>query len=191
MKIPYIKIPITDMYAYLAPYPAQTKGQIFEAVLHYGMYQNWPALDLPPNQTQSYCIVQQMIEREVQSYKKFCKEQKQKAKKLWDEKQNTVEAVAMPGRQCQSKQETKQKQEAKQKQENINTSTAQAAPAQTESALVAQKNSTLKPCCSSLATKSLSTLKVLCRPTRKNTSGLSETAAICAIFWNFATGILH
>ena len=132
MKIPYIKIPITDMYAYLAPYPAQTKGQIFEAVLHYGMYQNWPALDLPPNQTQSYCIVQQMIEREVQSYKKFCKEQKQKAKKLWDEKQNTVEAVAMPGRQCQSKQETKQKQEAKQKQESINTSTARAKAAQGE-----------------------------------------------------------
>ena len=139
MKIPYIKIPITDMYAYLAPYPAQTKGQIFEAVLHYGMYQNWPALDLPPNQTQSYCIVQQMIEREVQSYKKFCKEQKQKAKKLWDEKQNTVEAVAMPGRQCQSKQETKQKQEAKQELENINTLTAQAQPAQGASVLSQKK----------------------------------------------------
>ena len=137
MKIPYIKIPITDMYAYLAPYPAQTKGQIFEAVLHYGMYQTWPALDLLPNQTQAYYIVQQMIEREIQSYKKFCKEQKQKIKKYWNKTKNTDDTNVLPPRNNQSKQETKQetkqKQEAKQEQENINISlTARAKAAQGE-----------------------------------------------------------
>ena len=110
MKIPYIKIPITDMVAYLAPYPAETKGKIFEAVLSFGMYQTWPALALPSQAQQAYLIVQQMIEREVKSYQKFCKEQKSKAKKLWNKKQNNDEAAALPPRQCQSKQETKQKQ---------------------------------------------------------------------------------
>ena len=121
MKIPYIKIPITDMYAYLAPCSPEIKGKIFEAVLSFGMYRAWPHLALEGAQEQAYTIVKQLIEREIKSYQKFCKEQKQKAKKLWDKKQNHVEAVAMPLRQCQSKQE----QEAKQKQEleleNINT----------------------------------------------------------------------
>lgn len=50
MKIPYIKIPITDMAAYLAPCPPETKGKIFEAVLSFGMYQTWPDLALDPAQ---------------------------------------------------------------------------------------------------------------------------------------------
>jgi len=146
MKIPYIKIPITDMYAYLAPYPTAVKGKIFEAVLSFGMYQTWPTLALDTQQQQAYQIVQQMIEREVASYKKFCKEQKSKAKKLWVKKQNNVEAAAMPPRQCQTKQETKQKQEAETKQEakqeteNINILTAQAPAAQNTPPLGKQEN---------------------------------------------------
>jgi len=135
MKIPYIKIPITDMVAYLAPYPTETKGKIFEAVLSFGMYQTWPALALPAQQEQAYLIVQQMIEREVKSYQKFCKEQKQKIKKYWSENKNTDDTTVLPHRNNQSKQETKQKQEL----ENINTLTAPADAAQTAGALWQEK----------------------------------------------------
>ncbi len=130
MKIPYIKIPITDMYAYLAPYPTQIKGQMLEAVLHYGMYQTWPDLSLSPAQQAGYLIVQQLIEREVKNYKKFCKEQKQKIKKYWSETKNADDTHVLPARNNPSKQE----QETKQEQENITTSTAQPA-AQAVSAL--------------------------------------------------------
>ena len=129
MKIPYIKIPITDMYAYLSPLPAQNKGQILEAILYYGMYQQWPSLTLTPQQEQAYCIVQEMIEREIKSYKKFCKEQKQKIKKYWAENKNTDDTNVLPP--CQN--QAKQKQETKTDTENINTSTAPTQPAQEES----------------------------------------------------------
>ena len=46
MKIPYIKIPIADIYAYLAPLDDASKGRIFNAVLEFGLYQNWADLEL-------------------------------------------------------------------------------------------------------------------------------------------------
>ena len=114
MKIPYIKIPITDMSAYLAPYGTQTKGKIFQAVLDFGMYQTWPTLDLSPAEAQGYQAVQEIVEHEIKAYKKFCKEQKQKAQKLWKKMPSNDEAAALPPGQCQTnlKQEAKQELEA-------------------------------------------------------------------------------
>lgn len=111
MKIPYIKIPITDMAAYLAPCSAQAKGQILEAVLAFGMYQTWPELALDAAQQQAYQIVQKLIEREIKSYKKFCKEQKSKIQKYWAQTKNADDTTVLPARNNQTKQEQKQKQE--------------------------------------------------------------------------------
>ena len=137
------------MYAYLAPCTPQTKGEILEAILTFGMYQTWPNLALDPAAAQAYNIVKQLIEREIESYQKFCKEQKQKAKKLWDKTSNHAQAVAMPPRQCQTKQkqelkqETKPKQEAK--QENTLLLTAQACAAQDASNFSGEKETTHQP----------------------------------------------
>lgn len=96
MKIPYIKIPIADVSAYLAGFDFETKGKIFQAVLNYGLYQKWDMLELDETGCRGYANVQEIVENETKSYKKFCKDQKQKAKKLWSKNQNHVEAVAMP-----------------------------------------------------------------------------------------------
>lgn len=96
MKIPYIKIPIADVSAYLAGFDYETKGKIFQAVLNYGLYQKWDMLELDETGSRGYANVQEIVENETKTYKKFCKEQKQKAKKLWCKKQNHDEAVAMP-----------------------------------------------------------------------------------------------
>ena len=96
MKIPYIKIPIADVSAYLAGFDFETKGKIFQAVLNYGLYQKWDMLELDETGCRGYANVQEIVENETKSYKKFCKDQKQKAKKLWDKKQKHDEAVAMP-----------------------------------------------------------------------------------------------
>ncbi len=149
-KIPYIKIPITDMYAYLAPCTPQTKGEILQAILAFGMYQTWPNLALDPVAQQAYSIVKQLIEREVESYQKFCKEQKQKIKKYWNKKQNNDDTTVLPGRNNQLKQEQELKQETKpkQEQEEINTPIPPMPPsAQGESTCPGdfQKNSTHNP----------------------------------------------
>ncbi len=149
MKIPYIKIPITDMYAYLAPCPAEIKGKILEAILSYGMYQTWPTLVLDPAQEQAYSIVKQLIEREIKSYQKFCKEQKEKIKKYWNKTKNTDDTTVLPPRNNQTKQELKQEQEAKQKlkqkPENINISTVPPALAQDRHVLSEVEKNPTKP----------------------------------------------
>ncbi len=107
MKIPYIKIPITDMAAYLAPCNVQEKGLVFQAVLEFGMYQTWPALSLHPPAQQAYTMVQEIIEKEIKNYKKFCKEQKQKIKNYWQKNQTADDTTVLPDRNNQTKQETK------------------------------------------------------------------------------------
>lgn len=111
MKIPYIKIPIADISAYLAPFDNETKGKIFQAVLDFGLYQQWADLELPERAKIGYAAVKEIVENEIKSYKKFCKEQKEKAKKMWDKKQNHDEAVALPTRHNQTKTETETKTE--------------------------------------------------------------------------------
>lgn len=110
MKIPYIKIPIADIAAYLAPFSIETKGQIFQAILDFGLYQEWSDLALPEREQIGYAAIKEIVENEIKSYKKFCKDQKEKAKKMWSQKQIHEEAVALPARHSQA--ETKTKQEA-------------------------------------------------------------------------------
>jgi len=84
MKIPYIKIPIADIYAYLAPLDDASKGQIFNAVLEFGLYQNWADLELSETGQKSYTAVKEVVENETKNYKKFLKMQKEKIKKRWE-----------------------------------------------------------------------------------------------------------
>lgn len=109
MKIPYIKIPVADVAAYLAQFPVESKGAIFQAVLNYGLYQRWDVLELPEHLQSGYAAVQEIVENEIKNYKKFCKDQKEKAKKLWSKKQISDEAAAMPkapSAKCQTETET-------------------------------------------------------------------------------------
>ena len=62
MKIPYIKIPIADIYAYLAPLDDASKGRIFNAVLEFGLYQNWADLELSETGQKSYTAVKEIVE---------------------------------------------------------------------------------------------------------------------------------
>lgn len=64
MKIPYIKIPIADIYAYLAPLDDESKGRIFNAVLDFGLYQNWADLELSETGQKSYTAVKEIVEEE-------------------------------------------------------------------------------------------------------------------------------
>lgn len=84
MKIPYIKIPIADIYAYLAPLDNESKGRIFNAVLEFGLYQNWADLELSETGQKSYTAVKEVVENETKNYKKFLKMQKEKIKKRWE-----------------------------------------------------------------------------------------------------------
>lgn len=84
MKIPYIKIPIADIYAYLAPLDNESKGQIFNAVLEFGLYQNWADLELTGAGQKSYTAVKEIVENETKNYKKFLKMQNEKIKKRWE-----------------------------------------------------------------------------------------------------------
>lgn len=96
MKIPYIKIPIADVSAYISSFSDEAKGKILQAVLDFGLYQEWADLELSEREKIGYAAVQEIVENEIKSYKKFCREQKNKAKKMWDKKQNHDEAAAMP-----------------------------------------------------------------------------------------------
>ena len=111
MKIPYIKIPIADISAYLAPFDNETKGKIFQAVLDFGLYQQWADLELPERAKIGYTAVQEIVENEIKSYKKFCKEQKQKIKNHWAKIKNTDDTNVLPGRNNQTKTETETKTE--------------------------------------------------------------------------------
>lgn len=116
MKIPYIKIPIADISAYLAPFDNETKGKIFQAVLDFGLYQQWADLELPERAKIGYTAVQEIVENEIKSYKKFCKEQKQKIKNHWQKIKNTDDTNVLPARNNQ----TKTKTETETKTEYIN-----------------------------------------------------------------------
>ena len=110
MKIPYIKIPIADVSAYISSFSDEAKGKILQAVLDFGLYQEWADLELSEREKIGYAAVQEIVENEIKSYKKFCREQKNKAKKMWDKKQNHDEAAAMPSpkfTKCQTETETK------------------------------------------------------------------------------------
>lgn len=110
MKIPYIKIPIADVSAYISSFSDEAKGKILQAVLDFGLYQEWADLELSEREKIGYAAVQEIVENEIKSYKKFCREQKNKAKKMWDKKQNHDEAAAMPNPKfttCQTETETK------------------------------------------------------------------------------------
>lgn len=120
MKIPYIKIPIADVSAYLAPFSFEEKGKIFQAVLDFGLYQKWADLELSERGQIGYTAVQEIVENEIKSYKKFCKEQKQKIKNHWDKIKNSDDTNVLPPRNNQT--ETKQETETEIK--NILTSTA-------------------------------------------------------------------
>ena len=106
MKIPYIKIPIADISAYLAPFDNETKGKIFQAVLDFGLYQKWNDLELPERSQVGYTAVQEIVENEIKSYKKFCKSQKQKIKNHWDKIKNTDDTNVLPQRNNHIKTET-------------------------------------------------------------------------------------
>lgn len=106
MKIPYIKIPITDVAAYIAPFSAAEKGLIFQAVLNFGLYQKWDDLELSQAALVGYSNVQEIVENEIKSYKKFCKEQKQKIKKFWQQNQKHDDTNVLPERNNQTKTET-------------------------------------------------------------------------------------
>lgn len=106
MKIPYIKIPIADVSAYLAPFDNETKGKIFQAVLDFGLYQQWADLELPERGQIGYTAVQEIVENEIKSYKKFCKEQKQKIKNHWAKIKNTDDTNVLPVRNNQTKTKT-------------------------------------------------------------------------------------
>lgn len=81
MKIPYIKIPIADVSAYISSFSDEAKGKILQAVLDFGLYQEWADLELSEREKIGYAAVQEIVENEIKSYKKFCREQKNKAKK--------------------------------------------------------------------------------------------------------------
>lgn len=83
MKIPYIKIPIADIAAYIAPFSFEAKGKIFQAVLDFGLYQEWADLELSEREQIGYAEVREIVENEIKSYKIFCKKQKENAKKAW------------------------------------------------------------------------------------------------------------
>lgn len=106
MKIPYIKIPIADVSAYLAPFDNETKGKIFQAVLDFGLYQQWADLELPERGQIGYTAVQEIVENEIKSYKKFCKEQKQKIKNHWAKIKNTDDTNVLPVRNNQTETKT-------------------------------------------------------------------------------------
>jgi hypothetical protein len=108
MKIPYIKIPIADISAYLAPFSFEEKGKIFQAVLDFGLYQKWAALELSERGQIGYSNVQEIVENEIKSYKKFCKEQKQKIKNHWEKVKSADDTNVLPQRnnQTETKQET-------------------------------------------------------------------------------------
>lgn len=129
MKIPYIKIPIADVSAYLAVFDNETKGQIFQAVLDFGLYQKWPDLELPERGQIGYTAVQEIVENEIKSYKKFCKEQKQKIKNHWANIKNTDDTDVLPTRNNQTETETKQETETEYKQQLLTSApSAQAKP---------------------------------------------------------------
>lgn len=111
MKIPYIKIPIADVSAYLAPFSFEEKGKIFQAVLDFGLYQKWADLELSERGQIGYTAVQEIVENEIKSYKKFCKEQKQKIKNHWDKIKNSDDTNVLPQRNNQTETETETKQE--------------------------------------------------------------------------------
>lgn len=107
MKIPYIKIPIADVSAYLAPYSFDIKGKIFQAVLNFGLYQKWDDLELPEHAQLGYTAVQEIVENEIKSYKKFCKEQKQKIKNHWEKIKSADDTNVLPERNYQTETKTK------------------------------------------------------------------------------------
>ena len=111
MKIPYIKIPIADVSAYLSTFDNETKGKIFQAVLDFGLYQKWADLELPERAQVGYTAVQEIVENEIKSYKKFCKEQKEKIKKHWEKIKSTDDTNVLPLRnnQTETKTETEYK----------------------------------------------------------------------------------
>lgn len=111
MKIPYIKIPIADIMAYLGPFSFETKGKIFQAILDFGLYQEWSDLELSDREQIGYSNVKEIVENEIKSYKKFCKEQKQKIKNYWQKNQNTDDTNVLPQRNNQT--ETKTEAELK------------------------------------------------------------------------------
>lgn len=106
MKIPYIKIPIADVSAYLATFDYETKGKIFQAVLDFGLYQKWADLELPERGQVGYTAVQEIVENEIKSYKKFCKVQKQKIKNHWDKIKNTDDTTVLPPLEYQTETKT-------------------------------------------------------------------------------------
>ena len=110
MKIPYIKLPLSDIKAYIGNFSDEKVGKIFKIIMDYSLYKKWSKC---PNYDEAvampeFIFIKKIVEKEIKNYKKFCKVQKQNAKKLWKKNQNYDEAVAMPPRQCQTKQETKQ-----------------------------------------------------------------------------------
>lgn len=111
MKIPYIKIPIADISAYLAPFTFEEKGKIFQAVLDFGLYQKWADLELSERGQIGYSNVQEIVENEIKSYKKFCKEQKQKIKNHWAKVKYADDTTVLPQRNNQTETETKQETE--------------------------------------------------------------------------------
>lgn len=106
MKIPYIKIPIADVSAYLAPFDNETKGKIFQAVLNYGLYQKWDEIELNEKGQIGYTAVQEIVENEIKSYKKFCKDQKEKIKKHWEKVKSTDDTGVLPQRNNQTETKT-------------------------------------------------------------------------------------
>ena len=111
MKIPYIKIPIADITAYLSPFSFEAKGKIFQAILNFGLYQEWADLELSDCEQIGYSNVKEIVENEIKSYKKFCKEQKQKIKSYWQKNKIADDTNVLPERNNQTEAETKTKAE--------------------------------------------------------------------------------
>lgn len=107
MKIPYIKIPIADVAAYLAPFGDTFKGRVFQAVLDFGLYQKWADLECNEREQIGYTAVKEIVENEIKSYKKFCKEQKQKIKKRWEKNEFSDGTAVLPPLVYQTETETK------------------------------------------------------------------------------------
>ena len=106
MKIPYIKIPIADVAAYLAPFNEAFKGRVFQAVLDFGLYQKWADLECSEREQVGYTAVKEIVENEIKSYKKFCKEQKQKIKKRWGKNEFSDGTAVLPPLVYQTETET-------------------------------------------------------------------------------------
>lgn len=102
MKIPYIKIPIADITAYLSPFSFEVKGKIFQAILNFGLYQEWADLELSEREQIGYSNVKEIVENEIKSYKKFCKEQKQKIKSYWQKNKIADDTNVLPQRNNQA-----------------------------------------------------------------------------------------